>query len=164
MNIDDIPPLVYRFYETLPKFPDGRIDYTDSPEAPVINVFVMHAGKLLLLKRSDKVGWLKNRWHVNAGFLDELVSLRKKAVEELVDEAAIKEDLVAYWRVADPYPDPGVKLWHVHPVLAVLNERSEITLDWEHTLHEWIDPGRLAEYNVIPNVHRMYRLLTQRLS
>jgi hypothetical protein len=64
--------IISRLAEKLPKFLDGRIDYTDAKEAAVLNCFVMHDGELLLLKRSDKVSHYKGVWHVVAGFLDEV--------------------------------------------------------------------------------------------
>ncbi len=47
--------ILQEFSEKLPKFPDGRIDYSGSDKAPVLTCFVKFGDKILLLKRSDKV-------------------------------------------------------------------------------------------------------------
>ena len=52
---EKILAIIKEFANKLPKFPDGRIDYSSSDIAPVITVFVKHKDKILLLKRSDKV-------------------------------------------------------------------------------------------------------------
>jgi hypothetical protein len=50
------------FSKKLPKFEDGRIDYTNSDSAPGLNVFLEHEGKILIMKRSNKVGAYRKTW------------------------------------------------------------------------------------------------------
>jgi hypothetical protein len=64
---DDLKLLLDEFSKILPKFPDGRINYTTSQRCPVITCFVMYEGKILLLKRSDKVGTYKGFWNSVSG-------------------------------------------------------------------------------------------------
>ena len=47
--------LVERLSAELPRFEDGRVDYTKSPVAPVVNCIVWYDDKILLLQRSDRV-------------------------------------------------------------------------------------------------------------
>ncbi len=146
------------FSELLPKFSDGRIDYTDSPEAPVIAVFVKHKGKILLLKRSDKVIAYGGKWHAIGGFLDEIRPVREKVLEELKEELEIEEKSVlsinigAHRKIADK--NIG-RTWIVYPVLAELKEEPEIKLDWEHTECKWIKPEELKDYDTTPQLGRI---------
>ena len=57
MKINDayVKKILQPFVETLPRFPDGRIDYSHANKAPVITVFVFSNDHMLLLKRSEKV-------------------------------------------------------------------------------------------------------------
>ena len=57
MNKQEIGALeiVKELSKTLPRFPDGRIDYSNSDVAPVVTIFVEYGNKILLLRRSDKV-------------------------------------------------------------------------------------------------------------
>src|SRR3989338_9189804 len=105
MHLDQVPPDVLRLGLGLPRFADGRIDYTHAAEAPVLNCFVLHKGKLLLLLRSGEVGWMKNRWHIVAGFLDEERTLREKIIEELEEELGIAEHSIADMAVGEPWVD-----------------------------------------------------------
>ena len=46
---------IEKFANKLPRFSDGRIDYSKSDTAPVITVFIKYEDQILLLKRSKKV-------------------------------------------------------------------------------------------------------------
>ncbi len=55
MDEKDVLRLVKTLGESLPRFEDGRINYTTSKTAPVVTVFIGYGNKFLLLKRSHKV-------------------------------------------------------------------------------------------------------------
>lgn len=74
----------------MPKFPDGRINYTDCFEAPVTTIFVFYRGKILLLRRSNKVAAYQGKWNVVAGYLDDpKVALKDKVIEEVTEELGV---------------------------------------------------------------------------
>lgn len=146
------------FSELLPKFPDGRIDYTDSPEAPVMAVFVRYKGKILLLKRSDKVIAYGGKWHAIGGFLDEIRPLREKALEELREELGIEEKSVLSISIGArrKVEDKKIgRIWIVYPVLAEMKEEPEIKLDWEHTEYKWISPEELKNHDTTPQLGKI---------
>ena len=159
MNPDDVPADIIRLGAQLPKFDDGRIDYTHATEAAVLDCMVVFEGKMLLLKRGDKVGWLKNRWHTIAGFLDEEKSLRAKALSELYEETGINEGAVKSVRCAPPFRNTDEhKSWIVYSVFIELSFKPSVTLDWENTEYEWIDPKDAHRYDVIASVEKMIAL------
>jgi ADP-ribose pyrophosphatase YjhB (NUDIX family) len=161
MNPDDVPVDIIRLGALLPKFDDGRIDYTHATEAAVLDCMVVYNGKMLLLKRGDKVGWMKNRWHTIAGFLDEEKSLRAKALDELYEETGINEGVVRSVRCAAPFRNTDAhKTWIVHPVLIELSYEPSITLDWENTDHAWVDPKDVKSYGVIESVEKVIALFS----
>lgn len=59
----DYKHLITLFHEKYPHFDDGRINYSETPEAIALTALVVLEDKILLLKRSEKVGSLKNTWH-----------------------------------------------------------------------------------------------------
>jgi len=145
------------FAERLPKFPDGRIDYSNSDIAPVITVFVKHKDEILLLKRSDKVRTYQGKWNTVAGYLDELKSIREKILEELRDELGINEDNISSIRLGEPYQFTDTKAnktWIVHPILVGLKNKPDIKLDWEHTEYKWIRPEELEDFDTIPRLDK----------
>jgi 8-oxo-dGTP pyrophosphatase MutT (NUDIX family) len=143
------------FAEKLPRFPDGRIDYSNSDKAPILTCFVRFEDKILLLKRSDRVRTHKGKWHTVAGYVDEPKPIREKALEELHEELGISEQNILQCRMGSPYEffDPDEqKTWLVHPVLVELKQRPEIKLDWEHTEFKWISPDKLTTYDTVPKL------------
>ncbi|MBO8183616.1 MAG: NUDIX domain-containing protein [Archaeoglobus sp.] len=153
----EITKILRELGEKLPKFPDGRIDYSKSDIAPVITVFVKYRDKILLLKRSDKVSTYKGKWNTVAGYLDEIRPIEEKVLEELGEELGIGEENILSIRIADPFEfkDSRIgKTWIVTPVLIELGKEPEITLDWEHTDYTWIHPDELKNFDTVPNLDK----------
>lgn len=145
--------LVKKLSLHLPKFDDGRIDYTKAPKAPVLICFVSYNNKILLLKRSNKVLVYRGMWSTVAGFIDELKPIREKILEELSEELKIGPDIIKSIKIGDSYEivDKKVKrIWIRVPVLVVLNKKSNIILDFEHTEYKWINPEEINLYKTPP--------------
>lgn len=143
----------------LPRFPDGRINFSKSDEAPVITIFIKHSNEILMLKRSNKVATYKGKWNTVAGYLDELIEspLKSKIVEELDEELGIGEEYIDSINYGEAYTfkDENIsKTWHIHPVMVELKEKPEIILDWEHTEYKWVEFGSLCELDTVPNLER----------
>ena len=150
-NID----LILKEFDRLPKFPDGRIDYSNSDKAPVLTCFVRFEDKILLLKRSERVHTYQGKWHTVAGYIDEPKPIRQKALEELEEELDIHSEDVSGFTAGEPYEffDEGAKKsWIVHPVLVELKNKPVVTLDWEHTEFKWISPNEVSGYDTVPKL------------
>ncbi len=147
--------VIQEFSEKLPKFSDGRIDYSNSDKAPVLTCFVKYQEKILILKRSDKVRAYQGLWNAVAGYLDEVKPIDVKAYEELNEELGISADNILKTKLGSPYEfyDKDIqKTWIIFPALVELKNKPTIKLDWEHTEYKWIRPEQLNEYNVAPNL------------
>lgn len=143
---------IKEFGKKLPKFPDGRINYSNSAIAPVITVFVKYKDKILILKRSDKVRTYQGKWNTVAGYLDELKPIHEKIVEELEEELGIDKNNISRVRFGEPYQftdDEVNKTWIVHPALIELKQKPNIKLNWEHTEFKWIDAKDIIKYDVV---------------
>ncbi|MCK4520390.1 NUDIX domain-containing protein [Candidatus Parcubacteria bacterium] len=148
---------IKEFAKKLPKFPDGRIDYSNSDIAPVITVFIKYKDKILLLKRSNKVRVYQEKWNTIAGYLDEIKPVREKIVEEIKEEIGISEDNISSIHIGEPYEftDAEVnKIWIVCPVSVELRNEPNIKLDWEHTEYKWIKPEELKKFDVVFNLDK----------
>ena len=160
-NESSILNLIIEFSKRLPKFEDGRVDYTNSEEAPVITVFVKYKNEILLLKRSNKVGTYKGKWNTIAGYLDEIKPIKEKVLEELREEICVHEEKIKSIKIKEPYRllDKNLgKTWIIHPVIVELKEKPEIKLDWEHTEYKWIHPKELYNYDTIIDFDRTLKL------
>jgi len=148
---------IKKFAKKLPKFPDGRIDYSNSDIAPVITVFLRYKDELLLLKRSNKVRAYQGKWNAVAGYLDELKPIREKALEEIKEELKISKSEISSVHIGESYQFIDAKIkktWIVYPVLAELRSKPKIVLDWEHTEYKWIRSKELKEFDVVSNLDK----------
>jgi ADP-ribose pyrophosphatase YjhB (NUDIX family) len=156
IDIDAVPPDVLRLKLALPRLSDGRIDYRTAAEAPVVDCIVTCGGKVLLLKRSDKVGWMKNRWFVISGFLDDERPLREKALMELYEETRIPAGAVKCVSAAGRIVDADEhKRWIIYLVIIELSRQPRVALDWEHTEHAWVPFSDVKKYDLPKNVERI---------
>lgn len=157
------PPIVEEFAKKLPRFTDGRIDYSESESAPVFTCFVKCQDRILLLKRSGNVGTYQGKWNAVSGYLDELKPLKDKVIEEIEEELGISSDGILTMKAGQVYEwqDEDIhKRWIVHPVLIELNKEPEIRLDWEHERFEWARPDELKNFDTIPNlINSLQRVL-----
>jgi len=155
MDEQKIFETIKEFAKKLPKFSDGRINYSSSDIAPVITVFVKYKNKILLLKRSNKVRVYQNKWNTVAGYLDELKPIREKVFEEIKEELGIDKSNVStiiFGKTYEFIDNEVNKTWIVHPVLIELKSKPEIKLDWEHTEYKWIEPRELKKFDIVPKL------------
>ena len=157
MNQQKILEIIKKFAKKLPKFSDNRIDYSNSDTAPVINIFVKHQDKILLLKRSHKVRSYAGKWNAVSGYLDEVKPVKEKVLEELSEELGIQQDNISsihfgkFWKLQDKKVN---KTWLIQPVLVELLEQPKIKLDWEHTEYRWIKSEELTKFDIVTKLDK----------
>ncbi len=148
---------IKEFANKLPKFPDGRIDYSSSNIAPVITVFLKYKDKILLLKRSTRVRTYQGKWNTVAGYLDEVKPIYEKITEEIQEELGLNENNTSLVHIGKPYKfiDTEInKTWIIHPVLIELKNKPTIELDWEHTEYKWVKPEEIKDFDTVPNIDK----------
>lgn len=141
--------------DSLPKLPDGRIDYSHANRAAVLTCIVRYRGKILLLKRSNKVHSYQGKWCGVAGYLDELRPYDEMVYQELREELGIRQEDVETLTYGEPYEftdDQTGKTWVVFPVLADMKSAPNIEIDWEHVDFEWVEPERIDEFDTVPRL------------
>ncbi|MDO8556756.1 MAG: NUDIX domain-containing protein [Nanoarchaeota archaeon] len=146
---------IRRLSHGLPKFADGRIDYSTAKTAPILVMFVQVKDKIILLKRNKKVVAYPGKWATIAGFLDELCPIKKKVFEELKEELSIDSKQVKSVIFGSHYYfiDKDIKRrWSVYPVLIKLRKLPRVTIDWEHMEYRWIRPEEIKYFDHVPNV------------
>ncbi len=149
-----------RLGKSLPRFADGRIDYTDSKVSPVVTVIVEHGGSMLVMKRSGGVGSHQHKWGAIAGYIDESGSVEGKALQEMEQEAGIGHGVVERIRIGRRYSisdgASGRRLI-VYPVLVSLKRKPAVRLNWENTDYRWISPSELGSLDAIPRLEDSVR-------
>lgn len=154
----EVPAIVKEFFEKFPHFQDGRINYSNCKEAVAINIIVKFRSKILILKRSDKVGMAREKWAFIGGHFDELKTIKEKTLEELYEETGINENQIKEIIFGESYHYFEQEInrdWIIFPVLVRLSEEPNIIMNYEHTDFLWISPKNLPKYNPQGSVQKI---------
>jgi 8-oxo-dGTP pyrophosphatase MutT (NUDIX family) len=126
-------------------------------EVHVVTSFIMHNGRVLILKRSAKVRTMKHKWAGVSGYIEQSEDILERAYKEIEEETGIaRRDLILASicpsvRVID---EENSTIWIVHPFLFLLSKNAinniDIRLDWEHDEYRWIEPKDLLLYDTVP--------------
>ena len=122
------------------------------PRVDVVTAFLRHAGKVLLLRRSDSVGSYQGRWAGVSGYLEDPTPLAQ-ALREIAEETGIAADDVTLASRAEPLEIPAPehnRRWVVHPFLFDIDDPEAVQLDWESSSCAWVEPRRLDQYATVP--------------
>jgi hypothetical protein len=144
--LEEVPADVAGYASVLPRFSDGRLNYSTSGEAAVVDCYVYHARKLLVLKRVNPLGGLQKPWHVVSGYFDEVRPLGEMAIAEIVEE--IGPQKILSMCALPPYCARDSRVWTVYPVAAEISGFIDIRLNVEHSESAWIPSEEAASYLV----------------
>ncbi len=135
---------------------DG-LDMMDLVEKKVVTCVLHRKGKILIMKRSQKVGTNQGKWAAVSGFIERGEKPEGTAWKEMAEETGITTaDLKGrgeMLRIRD-----GTYVWSIYPFLFEVGD-EEIKLDWEHTECAWVDPAELEGYETVPGFRRVLEAL-----
>ena len=118
----------------------------------VVTAFLRHQGKILVVRRSTRVGSYQGCWSGISGYLEDSPPLAQ-ALREIREETGLREDQV---ELVSPgasleVPAPELRtLWVVHPLLFELSDPGMIQLDWENTEARWVNPDEMDNLDTVP--------------
>jgi ADP-ribose pyrophosphatase YjhB (NUDIX family) len=119
-------------------------------EKKVVTSFLEWEGKILILRRSDKVRTYKGKWAGVSGYIEENPDLQ--ALIEIKEETGLVEEDVELLRRGKPLDvvdeERGVK-WIVHPYLFRVRSPT-IKIDWESVEAKWILPEEMDKFDTVP--------------
>lgn len=134
---------------------EGTVDLPDVEEKPVVTVIAKKGGKILLLKRSEKVGTYQGLWAGVSGGINPGEVSQDAAVRELKEETGLDIDASMIAAHAGPiYARDGRTLWKIHAFLAEV-ESERVDLDWEHDEYRWMAHDGLKGYQTVPKLDRV---------
>jgi len=122
----------------------------------VVTSFIQNKGKILLVKRSSRVGTYKGRWSAISGYLE--TTPVEQAYREIEEETGlIKTGLVLIKR-GKPlilYDDLLKTQWKIYPFLFKATTRS-VSIDWENTEFKWLNPDAIDELPTVPSLKKAW--------
>lgn len=159
MNEADVLNKLNELSKKYPHFPDGRVNYTGTTYAPVVNVFIKFADEILLLKRSDRVASYKGKWNSVGGFIDEPMPIVEKALGEAEEELGITRPMIKRIISGEPFElsDSEIKkTWLICPFMLELSSKPEIRLDFEASEYRWINPSQIIKFDRVFGLEKSY--------
>jgi 8-oxo-dGTP pyrophosphatase MutT (NUDIX family) len=125
----------------------------------VASTFVEYKGKILILKRSRKVGSYRGRWGVVSGHIEEGETEEETSLKELKEEIGLDPNLIEKLIKSTPFELSDTKLgirWEITPFRAILKTKPDIKIDWEHVKFLWINPSELSKFKTAPLLYQGY--------
>ena len=120
----------------------------------VVTAFVSYHERILLLRRSDKVGSYRGRWAGISGYVERNEVPLDRALQEVSEEASLKNNELSLVKIGRPLPalDEDIHtLFVVHPFL-FSTKQTRIKLDWEHDAFRWIRRQDLRRFETVPKL------------
>ena len=129
---------------------------------PVVTCFLLRhdgAERLLLVRRSQRVGSYHGHWAGISGFIEPGVTAEEQAYTEIREETALQRNQVRLLKrgAVVEHPDPALnRHFYVHPFLFEALTPDAIQTDWEATEMQWIDPAEMGNYETVPKLKEAY--------
>lgn len=123
----------------------------------IVTSFLFKDGKVLLLKRSDKVGSFRGKWAGVSGFIEDENSL-EAALREIEEETGVDSKYLELLKIGIPFDINDIvndTIWSINPFL-FLFKGEEIKIDWEHDTFEWIYPKEMEKYDTVTNLKKTF--------
>lgn len=126
----------------------------------VVTCLLEHAGKILLLKRSNLVGTYRGLWGGVAGYVEEHENPYDTALKEISQEAGINVDALTFVKkgipieITDTYEGRRYD-WLVYPFLFHIEDTSLVRIDWEHEEYRWVIPSKVRKLDTVPGLDKV---------
>jgi len=115
--------------------------------------------RILIVKRSERVGSYSGKWAGISGFVEEGVLPDEQMYTEIREETALQRNQVRMLRrgaVVEHIDAELGKHFYIHPFLLEVFDPELIKTDWEAESIRWIDPTELSDYEVVPKLQEAY--------
>jgi 8-oxo-dGTP pyrophosphatase MutT (NUDIX family) len=125
----------------------------------IVTCFLEHNDKVLILRRSNKVGTYRGKWASVSGHIERGEDEYSRALIEIEEETKLKRTDVELLAKSKPITVSDKEycfFWEVYPFLFKTN-RNDIKIDWEHIEYKWISPSEFDRYDTVPMLHEVYK-------
>ncbi len=111
--------------------------------------------RILIVKRSQRVGSYHGRWAGISGFVELNVTPDEQAFVEIGEETGLLPEQVRMLRrgkIVEHQDEELGRHFYIHPFLFRVLTPEQVRIDWEATELRWIQPFELLHYETIPKL------------
>ena len=124
----------------------------------IVTSFIRNNGKLLILKRSDKVKSMRGLWAGISGIIEEDEVPMARAKIEIFEEVGIAENKIRLIKSSHEMrinsPQYKNHEWEIFPFLFEVNDPI-IKLNWENSDFKWVGIEELENYDTVPSLQKV---------
>ncbi len=124
----------------------------------VVSSFLLFDQRILLLRRSNRVGSYRGRWSGVSGYLErgeEPLQRAKIEIQEELGLSSLQVSLVRSGELLRTFDEQKDTVWIIHPFLFEVHEPN-LRLDWENSESRWISPDDLRSFDTVPNLKEVF--------
>ena len=126
----------------------------------IVTAFIEYRGKILLLRRSQKVKTMKGKWAGVSGYIEKSEDPVRRAITEIKEETGFTDENIKFLEEGKPLKAadnvrPNNITWVVHPFYFRSNT-DDVQLDWEHDAYKWIHPSELEKFDTVPRLKEAF--------
>ena len=132
----------------------GEVDVPEVRERPVVSCFLERDGRILVVRRSEKVGSFQGKWSGISGFLEGSEAPETRALREIEEETGLTE-VSLLGRGQDILSRGGDTIYRIHP-FRFHAPRGDVRLDWENVEYRWVDPAEIPSLDAVPKLTAVY--------
>ncbi len=156
--VDGIPMSILRNGDDLEvNATEGIVEARGLTERHVVTTVLRSKGRILLLRRSPKVGSFRGMWAGVSGFIEPHEPDLDAARRELEEEVSVTKARLAGRAEPERFRD-GETVWCVHPFMFDVKQPA-IKIDWEHDAYEWVIPEDLDRFETVPGLKSIVKSL-----
>lgn len=131
---------------------NGKIYLKDVQLKKVATAILSYEDKILILKRSDKVGSYQGMWAGVSGYIEDGEVPEETALREISEELGLEKKHLKFLRKGERvYVRYNDLVWVVNPILFETDEQK-IHLNWEHVEYKWIRFEDIDNYETVPKL------------
>jgi len=113
-------------------------------------------GRILILRRSERVGSFRGRWAGVSGYLEVPDPLAQSLTEIHEEIGLSREELQLASRGEPVYARDQDRVFVIHPFRFRVRD-PKVRLDWEHTEFRWILPEEIDQFVTVPQLGEVWR-------
>jgi 8-oxo-dGTP diphosphatase len=126
----------------------------------IVTALVEYRGKILLLRRSQRVKTMKGKWAAVSGYIEKSEEPLRRAITEIEEETGFTTENIKCIEEGNPLEAadnmrPNNITWVVHPFYFRSNT-DDVQLDWEHDAYKWIHPSELEKFDTVPRLKEAF--------